>query len=127
MKILLVSTDNNLINTFQNDEANETHQMEVMPGHYDPLDVMSYVCKMNPYILLIDDDALKPHTAHILHSIKQVNQNIRVIFLTSDTGIEIGRKISQLGIQFYAIKPINKTDLTESIESIIQLQKKIIN
>jgi len=124
MKILLVSKDNNLISTFQNNNSQATNQLEVMPGNYDPLDVMSYVCNNNPYILLIDDDALKPQTAHILNSIKKVNQNIQIIFITSDTGIEIGRQISQIGVQFYAIKPIGKRDLSDSIHSIIHLQKK---
>ena len=127
MKILLVSKDNELINTFRNNNSQATNQLEVMPGNYDPLDVMSYVCRMNPYILLIDDDSLSPRTAHILKSIKEVNQNIQTIFITSDTGIEIGRKVSQIGVQFYAIKPINKRDLADSIQSIIHLQKKIIN
>ncbi len=126
MKILLISDDNYVIDIFNEANQSSLHQTIVINDSSEPLHVMSAVCRIKPTILLIDDDFLKPNSAHILKSIKEFLNNIYVIFTTSDTGLELGREVSQIGIQYYAIKPISTTDLKDAVYSIYQLHKKII-
>jgi DNA-binding NarL/FixJ family response regulator len=85
---------------------------------------MSTVCSENPTLLIADDDFLKPESAHILKSIKKVNKSIYIIFLSSDLSIELGREVSQLGIQYYALKPFGVEDLIDVVNFIGKLKNK---
>ena len=49
---------------------------------------------------------------------------IDIIFFTSNSGIDLGKEVSQIGIQYYAIKPLGKGELQDSIEAILKLHKK---
>jgi len=88
----------------------------------NPLDLMTRVCTINPAVLIMDDDFLSPNSAHTLESIKQVNRTTAIIFLTSDTSIELGRSISQLGIHYYGIKPVDKEDLRDAVSSLKEIR-----
>jgi DNA-binding NarL/FixJ family response regulator len=90
----------------------------------DPLDVMSTVCEANPSLLIIDDDFLAPETVHILKSIRKVNRGIDIIFCTSNSSIALGKEVSQLGIQYYAIKPFDDGELQDSINAVLNSQRK---
>ena len=91
----------------------------------DPLDIMSTVCLANPTILVIDDDFLKPETSHILSSIKKIMKKVAVIFVTSNTNIDIGREVSQMGVYYYALKPLENDAMIDALKSIISLKSKI--
>ncbi len=125
MKILLISDDNFVLDIFNEAYKNSLHETIMINDNSEPLYIMSSVCRIKPTILLIDDDFLKPNSAHILKSIKEFLRNLYVIFTTSDAGIELGREISQIGIQYYAIKPVSKNDLQDAVYSIYLLHKKI--
>ena len=125
MQILIISEDPDLINTASCSQDTDPCQIKVYNNSRDPLDIMSTVCLANPTILVIDDDFLKPQTGHILSSIKKIIQNLAVIFATSNSDLELGREVSQLGIQYYAHKPLEKDALVEALKSIINLKLKI--
>lgn len=124
MKVLLVTNDSELLHIFRSDIACQFDIVTVYAESNDPLDLMSTICSDNPSLLIIDDDFLKPNTAHILKSIKKVKKDVYIIFITSDARIDLGREVSQLGIHFYAHKPLDKTELIESMKSIAQLKAK---
>jgi len=124
MKTMLISKDPDLIRIITSSDVFSKEKYILMSESKDPLDIMSSVCSKNPTLLILDDDFLKPDTAHILKSIKKVKQNIFVIFITSNSSIDIGREVSQLGIQFYALKPLAKDELIESLKSITKLNSK---
>ena len=126
MKVVLISNDKLLINMISN-KTDASMDIEVYRKSNNPLDVTSFVCVAPPTVLIVDDDFLKPQSAHILKSIKRIKKNIAVIFITSDNGIELGREISQIGIHFYAIKPIEKSMLTDLIHSANKLKVKSIH
>ena len=92
-----------------------------------PLELVSSIITINPALLVIDDDLTKPDSIEILKSIKKINKDIATVFITSNSSVEFGRNVSPLGIQYYAIKPIEKNDLAESINSIQKLLEKKIN
>jgi len=124
MKTMLVSKDPDLIRIITSSDVFSKEKYILMSESRDPLDIMSAVCLKNPTLLIIDDDFLKPDSAHILKSIKKVRQNIYIIFITSDSGFDLGKEVSQLGIQFYALKPLDETELIESVKSIARLKEK---
>lgn len=88
----------------------------------DPLDIMAAVCSHKPALLISDDDFLAPNSAHILTSIRKVNEKLEIIFVTSNSGLEIGRAISQIGIHYYAIKPLQQSELSEVILSLNKIK-----
>ena len=49
---------------------------------------------------------------------------MQIIFVTSDTSVELGKKISPLGITYYAIKPIDKVEFDELLNSISKTKLK---
>lgn len=85
---------------------------------YDPLDVISFVYSHSPALLFLDDDVLKPNSAKILKSIKQISKKIAIIFITSDNSINLGREITPIGVYFYGIKPISKDEILDLIKSV---------
>ena len=91
----------------------------------DPFAVISKTIDLNPSLVVIDDDFTSPNTVQILKSIKTINKNMATIFVTSNNSLELGREVTPLGIQFYAIKPLSITEIFDSIKSIIILQKKM--
>ena len=126
MKIILISRDQNLIQMVENAIPRQKNALMIYDGSADPLDVMSAICAQNPSLIIVDDDFLSPYSAHILRSVRKINQHVDIFFATSDTGIELGKEISQLGIQYYAIKPLAESELTDSLNSVIEVIAKRI-
>ena len=124
MKTMLVSKDPELIRIITSSEFFSKEKDILMSESKDPLDIMSAVCSKNPTLLIFDDDFLKPESAHILKSIKKVKKNIYVIFITSDSSFDLGKEVSQLGIQFYTHKPLEEKELVDSVRSISRLKAK---
>ena len=128
MRTILISNDAKLLDIIKKSDLELHKHIEIYNASRDPLDVMSKVCESNPSILIVDDDFLKPQTAHILKSIRKVHKNIGIIFCTSDTSIDLGKEVSQLGIQYYAMKPLDVGELQESLNAVVQAyHKKILN
>jgi DNA-binding NtrC family response regulator len=124
MKTMLISDDINLIEIMKQVDAQLLDNCITFNGTKDPLDIVSFIYTKNPVLLIIDDDFLAPNTAHILRSIKKVRENIYIIFITSDPGIDLGREISQIGIHYYAYKPLSEEELVGSVKSITKLKAK---
>jgi len=127
MRTILISADPALLAMISQSGLQGDNQIDVYNESNDPLDVMSTVCESNPSLMIIDDDFLKPKTVHILQSIRKVNQSIKIIFCTSNSSIELGKEVSQLGIQYYAIKPLDKGELQESFNAALQAFNKKIS
>jgi len=125
MRILILSKDLVIINQIKTHEFCVNQEVLVYEDQNDPLDVMSTVCSINPSILVADDDYLKPNTVHIMHSIRKVNPNTPIVFITSNASVDLGRDISQLGIHYYAQKPLLEKELEDSIQSLVDTKKPI--
>jgi DNA-binding NarL/FixJ family response regulator len=88
----------------------------------DPLDVMSFAIHNHPTLMIVDDDFLRPISGRIVSSIKNVLTKVSTIFVTSDESYELGREISPLGIQYYAIKPVDVNDMRDLIASLTKIK-----
>jgi response regulator of citrate/malate metabolism len=126
MKIMLITQDQNLIRMVRSSPVLRTAALVLYDAEKDSLDVMSAICAQNPSLLLVDDDYLTPDTAHLLRSVRKVKPGIDLIFTTSDTSLDLGKEISQLGIHYYAIKPLEVSELDDSLRSAVALIAKRI-
>jgi DNA-binding NarL/FixJ family response regulator len=124
MRTILISNDSDLLSMIESSGLEIKEKIKIYNESKDPLDVMSTVCESNPALLIVDDDFLAPETVHILKSIRKVNRQIEIIFFTSNSGIDLGKEVSPLGIQYYAIKPLGEGELQDAIVAILKLHKK---
>jgi response regulator of citrate/malate metabolism len=125
MKIITVSSDINLIKLIDKTEVKGQNQLIVYDKSKDLLDVISFIHTNHPSILIVDDDFLKPDSAHLLKNVKKMNPDLAIIFIASDSSIELGKKVSQVGIFFYGLKPLSENELEDSIRSITKLKTTI--
>lgn len=127
MKLLLISTDKVLVDFVRGAAEKNNFELLSFKENTDPLDILSNVCLMGPNAIIFDDDYLESQTAAILKSIKKVNKKVVIIFVTSNDSIELGREISNLGVQFYGLKPLSDIELNDLLESIPKLVNKHLN
>ena len=120
MKIMLITKDIELYNGLIKFQERISLPVELFSGANEPLDIMSKVCTENVALVILDDDFIKPKSAHLLKSIRKVKESLDIIFLTSNASIQLGKEISALAVQFYAIKPISGGELMQSINSILK-------
>ncbi|MGA8264429.1 MAG: hypothetical protein WB779_08325 [Ignavibacteriaceae bacterium] len=122
MKILLISGDSNLIEQIKKTDMFSSENIVVFNESNDPLDVMSFAIHNHPTLMIVDDDFLRPISGRIISSIKNVLTKVSTIFITSDESYELGREISPLGIQYYAIKPVDVNDMRDLIASLTKIK-----
>ena len=120
VKILLISTDNLLQTFLEKNRNEEENQYLIFSVSNDPLDILSHVCSSNPSLLILDDDFITPNTEKLLSSIKKVNPKLPIIFITSNTSLELGRAINSIGVKYYLMKPLSDEDLNEFITSVTE-------
>jgi len=125
MKIVTVSSDTNIIKLIDKPDVKGKNQLIIYNKSKDLLDVVSFIHTNHPSILIVDDDFLKPDSAHLLENVKKLNPDLAIVFITSDSGIELGKKVSQVGISFYGLKPLSENELEDSIRSITKLKTTI--
>ncbi len=123
-KILLISGDTDIRKTLNELKKETNWTVNFISGAQNFWEIISAMSDETYEFVIIDDDLMRPESDHLIRAIKKIQKNIRIIFLTSDTSIELGQKISQLGIDYYCIKPVVRNDLINSIVSINQLQKR---
>ena len=122
MRVLLTSTDDELITQVRSVAAVTEENLHVFNEEDGAaLDIMSLVCSTNPGLLILDDDYTAPDSFRLLKSIRKVNKQIRIIFITSDDSIELGRSIMPLEIQYYGMKPLKENELHDALHSVIHM------
>jgi len=127
MRILLISEDSLLQSIVKNFGENTQASTSVYYADPKPIKVLSNFLSTKPSVLIVDDDYLQPNSVEILESIRNVNKNMKIIFASSDSSLELGKKISQLGIYYYAIKPIEESEIKELLDSLLNNKSKQIN
>lgn len=120
---MLIGGDNYLGAIIEKVNTLDEEVTTLLQKDFEPLDIISDFLTERPSILIIDDDSLSPNTLSVLDTICRLNKGTKIIFLTSSTSIELGRKVSQLGIYYYAIKPIKESDIIELLRSILNKTK----
>ncbi|VAX19472.1 hypothetical protein MNBD_IGNAVI01-1546 [hydrothermal vent metagenome] len=118
IKILLISLDNTIKLFIERKFKKPEYQSIIFNETSDPLDIISQVCKINPAILIIDDDFINPNSLHLLKSTKNIKPNLSIVFITSNSSLELGREINRIGVKYYLIKPISEIEFYEYVKSI---------
>lgn len=124
MKIFILSTDKEITQLVDSFASEYHHQSIIYNKSIIPIDIVGYVYEKSPYVVIIDDDYIRPNAAILISTIKKMKKNIQIIFVTSDTSVELGKKISPLGIAYYAMKPIDKEEFDELLNSILKTKLK---
>lgn len=120
MRTLLISEDKLLLTLVNDFDKSDENSVTVYEDDKDPVKVLSNILSVQPSLLVMDDDYLAPNTVPILESLRKINDRMKIIFVTSDPGIELGKAVSQLGIYFYAIKPVEEEELKTLFNSILK-------
>jgi response regulator of citrate/malate metabolism len=123
MRTVVISNDADLLARVDLIKVDLKDQITIINESRDPLDVMSGVFELNPSLIIIDDDFMAPETVHLLKSIRKVNRGVDIIFCTSNTSIDLGKEITQLGIQYYAIKPLKEGELHDSFKAVLNIHQ----
>ena len=127
MKLLIISIDPILIEVVEKAASKYNFKLLSFMESREPLDILSTVCSSGPNVILFDDDFLESKTIVTLKAIKKVNKKVAIVFLTSNNSIELGRAISNIGVQYYGLKPIDNEEFNDLLESIPNLVNKHIN
>lgn len=128
MKILLISNDKALQTILDNFGNLPNICKQTISKVSEPFDILTEFYSLNPSVIIVDDDFLKPNTEKIIEAIRKFNKEVIILFITSDTSLELGKKIAPLGLFYYSIKPITQTNLFELLNSINNtLTKKHFN
>lgn len=120
MNILLITEDSELTSIIENFVENSDNSTTIYNGEAIPIKVLSFFLNSQPSVVIVDDDFMAPNSVTLIESIRNVNQKTKIIFTTSDSSIELGKRVSQLGIYYYNIKPIDEGEFKELLESVIK-------
>jgi len=118
MKTTIISNDSAFINIIKDLKIIPDNLLDIYNSDPDTLEIMSHTCTERPEILIMDDDYTKPESAHVLKAIRKVNKTIKIIFISSDSSVELGRLISPVGILYHAIKPVDIQEISQLFNSI---------
>ena len=121
MKIQAISQEKQLIDELMKLQNAGSQFVELYAGEKNSLDILSFVASGNASLVIMDDDFTSPNSVHLLESVKKVKKEQKIIFLTSNDGLDLGKDISSLGVQYYAIKPISGQELIDSVKSILKI------
>lgn len=125
IKILLISQDKSILKISDQEISKQENQLITFFSSPDQLDIITNICKVNPAILIFDDDLLTPSSMHLLKSIKNIKPKLSILFVTSNTSLELGREVNFIGVDYYLMKPFSGKELIEYINTAInQLIKK---
>jgi DNA-binding NarL/FixJ family response regulator len=127
MRILLISEDNLLQTIVKNFGESSDVSTIIYDADSKPIKILSSFLEEQPSVMIVDDDYLAPNSAAVIDSIRKVNNKTRIIFATSDSSIELGKKVSPLGIYYYAIKPIEESEIKELLDSLLDTKSKQFN
>jgi len=128
MKILLISNDISLQTIFDNYNYDPNISKQTISRMSDPFEFLAEFYALNPSVIVIDDDLLKPNTEKIIEAIRRFNKKVIILFVTSDTSLDLGKKIIPLGIYYYSIKPVTEKNFYELLGAINNtITKKHLN
>ena len=127
MRILLISEDNLLQTIVKNFGESFDISTIIYDDDSKPIKILSRFLEEQPSVIIVDDDYLSPNSVAVIDSIRKVNKKTKIIFATSDSSIELGKKVSPLGIYYYAIKPIEENEIKELFNSLLNTKSKQFN
>ena len=125
MKVIIITNDEELKRISRELNPGEKENLLIYDRLSKPLDIVGYVFEKNPSLLVLDDDMISPDTFNVISNIKKMKKDLKIVFVTSNSSIELGKEITPLGISYYAIKPLEQKDFSELINSLTKNKQKI--
>ncbi len=120
MRITVLSKDNDLYEPVFELPKKYTSSIDLYRESQNPIDVLTHVMLVKPSILVVDDEFTRPESVSLMKSIRKMMPDIYMVFITPSSSLELGRTISEIGIHFYMLKPVNYSMLQESILHIVK-------
>ncbi|NOX18655.1 MAG: hypothetical protein GXO87_10305 [Chlorobi bacterium] len=127
MRILSFTLDRNLIETVSEVSEQLGLAFTFVDKKISDINIILEINKIKPHALIIDDEYFLPNTVAMIDTVRQFSDDSYIIFVTENQSVELGRELNPYRIHSYHIKPIDKTFLIQSLESIkTYLEKKSI-
>lgn len=127
MKILAVSDDNAVYDELASIKEKKAIQLNFYEDKKDCLKLFAFLCTKLNGTVIIDHDFLKTRTIPIIRNLKQLNENLKIIFITSDNSVALGKSVISFGFLSYLIKPIPSGALVELLLSLNEKQTQFTN
>jgi len=126
MRILAVTDDTILSEKLNACCEKGKNEIIIISTRHDGAELLSTILIHHPRIIILDDDFVKPHSISLIKSVQKLTRDSAIIFVTSDSCMELGREVSQLGLHYYGIKPFFQDEMCELLKSFYQKQVKTI-
>jgi len=117
MRVITVSDDKTVLSELELLKKNTSFQFDYYTGSRNSLDVISFLFLKQQGYAIIDNDFLKNDTVKVISLLKQLNDQLNILFITSDNSVALGREICPLGVLLYLIKPFEYGTLKEALIS----------
>lgn len=127
MRVVTVTNDATILEEIRFLERDPLWMFDYYNGSHDSLEVFSFIHSKHTRLVILDGDFICEASGRIIELLKKMNQDLKIIFLTSDSSLELGRTISPLGIHFYGIKPLSPGVLREAITCLLKNNKSQFN
>ena len=122
----VISSDRKIQEYINSISSRNNLQNHFIDTELDSCEMLSNICSIPLNLLVIDNDSLKFKADKFIINIRKLCPDSEIIFITSDNSVELGRKISPLGIQYYAVKPVSEMELDEAINAILTNRNKTL-
>jgi len=127
MRVVTVTNDVTIFEEIRSLERDPFWIFDHYKGSNDSLEVFSFIQSKHTGLVILDEDFICEDSGRIIELLKKMNPDLKIIFLTSDSSLELGRAISPLGIHFYGIKPLLAGVLREAITCLPKNNKSQFN
>ncbi len=86
-------------------------------------DAIAYAKNNKVDLAILDIKLKKMSGVEVLAILKKIDPTIRAIMLTGYPTVETAREAISLGADEYCVKPIDRDELEEKVEKVIQMSK----
>ncbi len=124
---MAVSDDDTVLDELKSLKENKAIQLNLYEGKKDCFQLFTFLYTKLKAIVIIDHDFLRTRTKSVIRNLKQFNENLKIIFITSVNSIELGREMIDYGLLLYLIKPIPRGTIIEVLLSLDKKQQQLTN
>lgn len=87
-------------------------------------DAIAYVKNNKVDLAILDIKLKKMSGVEVLAILKKIDPAIRAIMLTGYPTVETAREAISLGADEYCVKPIDRDELEEKVEKVVQMSRR---
>ena len=97
------------------------------PVHFDvqsvdrSSDLLLSILRHDFDLLIIDIDLAEIDGVRTLAIVKGMRPKLPVVFVSGDPSLETGRSVTQHGVNYYAVKPVDSEELSAVVHGVLGL------